>query len=169
MNSLAASVPTPWYREPWPWILMAGPVAAVVAGAITVWIAVTHEDALVADDYYKQGLAINRTLDRQTAAATLGVEGHVMFGADGSRVRVFLKGEAVPARLTLHFAHATRAGLDQKIVLDRSEGGWYEAPIVPMRDGKWKVLLEDPAAAWRVSGIWQAGADDTLDLHSEAR
>ena len=70
MNSLAPTAPTPWYREPWPWILMAGPVAAVVAGAITLWIAVTHQDALVADDYYKQGLAINRTLDRQTAAAT---------------------------------------------------------------------------------------------------
>ncbi len=169
MTSLAANAPTPWYREPWPWILMAGPVAAVVAGAITLWIAVTHQDALVADDYYKQGLAINRTLDRQTAAAALGVEAHLMFGAGGGKVRVYLEGDATPTRLTLHFAHSTRAGLDQKIALERNAGGWYEAPIVAMPDGKWKVLLEDPADAWRVSGLWHAGVDDTLDLRTEAR
>ena len=29
----------PWYRQPWPWILMAGPAAVLVAGAITTWIA----------------------------------------------------------------------------------------------------------------------------------
>ncbi len=29
----------PWYREPWPWILMAGPATVVVAGLITAWLA----------------------------------------------------------------------------------------------------------------------------------
>jgi len=27
----------PWYREPWPWILMSGPAAVLVAGAATIW------------------------------------------------------------------------------------------------------------------------------------
>ena len=29
----------PWYREPWPWILMAGPAAVVIAGLFTAWLA----------------------------------------------------------------------------------------------------------------------------------
>ena len=111
MNSSAPA----WYREPWPWLLMLGPALVIIAGVVTAYLAVVSNDGLVEDDYYKQGLAINRTLDRQTAAAALGVEGHVMFGADGTRVRVYLKGNAAPVRLTLHFAHATKAGLDQKL------------------------------------------------------
>ena len=33
------SAAKPWYREPWPWIMMAGPAAVVVAGAVTMWLA----------------------------------------------------------------------------------------------------------------------------------
>jgi uncharacterized protein len=67
----------PWYREPWPWLLMAGPVAAIVAGIATAWIAIVHQDGLVADDYYKEGLAINRTIARHEAAVRLGVVAQV--------------------------------------------------------------------------------------------
>ena len=61
----------PWYREPWPWILMAPPAAAVIAGAATVWIAVGSADGLVADDYYKRGLAINQVLALNNGAWAL--------------------------------------------------------------------------------------------------
>ena len=54
----------PWYREPWPWILMTGPAIVVVAGFTTAFLAVKSNDGLVEDDYYKQGLEINQTLDR---------------------------------------------------------------------------------------------------------
>ena len=55
----------PWYREPWPWILMSGPAAVIVAGAVTTWMAFASADGLVADDYYKRGLAINAVLKRE--------------------------------------------------------------------------------------------------------
>mgnify|MGYP000916835605 FL=1 len=45
----------PWYREPWPWLLMSGPGLVVIAGVVTAWIAFSGADGLVADDYYKQG------------------------------------------------------------------------------------------------------------------
>ena len=38
------AVPQPWYRERWPWILMSGPAAVIVAGAITTWIAFASAD-----------------------------------------------------------------------------------------------------------------------------
>ena len=40
----------PWYREPWPWILMAGPAIVVVASFITLWLAVTGADPVIADN-----------------------------------------------------------------------------------------------------------------------
>ena len=53
---------TPWYREPWPWLLMSGPATVIVAGIYTSVLAFSGTDGLVADDYYKQGLAMNKTL-----------------------------------------------------------------------------------------------------------
>ena len=72
----------PWYREPWPWLLMAGPAAVVVAGFATLWLAVSSNDGLVADDYYKQGLAINQTLQREalTRGMAINVLGHHQHG-----------------------------------------------------------------------------------------
>ena len=35
----------PWYKERWPWILMAGPAIVVVAGVTTAWI--TKRERLV--------------------------------------------------------------------------------------------------------------------------
>ncbi len=43
------------------------PAAVVVAGLITVWIALRSPDPVVAQDYYRRGLEINKTLARQKA------------------------------------------------------------------------------------------------------
>ena len=61
-------------RFPWP--LAAGPAIVVVASLVTLAIAATHDDRLVASDYYKLGLTINRRLAaappaRHDVAATL--------------------------------------------------------------------------------------------------
>ena len=48
--------PTPWYKERWTWLLMLMPATAIVAGGITLWLAITTFDGLVTDDYYKQAI-----------------------------------------------------------------------------------------------------------------
>lgn len=52
----------PWYREPWPWFLMSGPVIVIIAALVSAYIAVRSSDGLVTEDYYKQGLAAGETL-----------------------------------------------------------------------------------------------------------
>lgn len=59
----------PWYRERWPWILMAGPAAVVVAGVITAWIAFANADPLVVKDYYRHGIELSAAMKRQQALA----------------------------------------------------------------------------------------------------
>jgi len=69
MNTEASSSsPRPWFREPWVWLIIALPASAVFGGIITIWIAVESDDGLVQDDYYKYGMEINKTLDRDKAA-----------------------------------------------------------------------------------------------------
>ena len=63
----------PWYKEPWPWILMVGPVVVIIAGILTAWLAIKSHDGLVEDDYYKEGLAVNQRLKRDHKAGDLGL------------------------------------------------------------------------------------------------
>jgi hypothetical protein len=42
--------PRPWYKEPWPWVIIAIPFAAVLMGAITFYLAVSHPDYLVVEE-----------------------------------------------------------------------------------------------------------------------
>ena len=150
----------PWYRERWPWILMAGPAIVVVAGFFTAWLAVRSDDGLVIDDYYKQGLAINQTLDRSDAAGRLGMEAELQV-SDG-RMRVLLGGPAGAGALTLRLVHPTRAGMDQSVNLAAVAPGVYEARLRPLQPGRWHVVLE--ARDWRLAGDWQLPAAGALSL-----
>jgi len=151
-----------WYREPWPWILMAGPALVVVAGCFTAWLAVRSDDGLVVDDYYKQGLAINQTLGRSQAAAHLGIRADVRLAGDQVQVRL---GAARSGALTLQFAHPTLAGMDQIVQLHMVQPGVYEGQLLPLRPGRWHVVLEQ--REWRLTGDWSLPAQEVLALDGD--
>jgi hypothetical protein len=138
----------PWYREPWPWLLMAGPAAVLLAGAATTWIAFASADGLVADDYYRQGLALNQRLARAQAAERAGISAEVELAP--GRIRVRMKGDA-PEALFVQLAHATRAGHDQRLRLAPVQDGVYEAELAPLAAGRWRAVIEDPRARWRLA------------------
>jgi len=137
----------PWYREPWPWILMSGPAAVIVAGTATAWIAASGADGLVADDYYKRGLAINAVLEREQTATRRGIVA-VVERTPGT-VRVRLRGAAPPA-LFLSLVHATRAGYDLRLRLERSTDGSYAAALPALAAGHWRAAVDDPHGEWRI-------------------
>ena len=149
----------PWYREPWPWLLMAGPAAVIVAGIATTVLAITSFDGLVADDYYKQGLGINRMLAREANARAFAVAGTVQFSADRSRVRVVLDPGASPERLRLSLVHPTIASQDQALTLARDADGIYAGAMRPPAHAALRLRLEDGEGLWRVTGEWRTRED----------
>ena len=52
----------PWWKYPHVWLIIAGPAAVVIAGFVTLFIAIRVPDPVVAEDYYRRGLNINKTL-----------------------------------------------------------------------------------------------------------
>lgn len=46
----------PWYREPWPWIIIGLLGSVMVASGVTLWIAIANPDALVVDEAEYQQL-----------------------------------------------------------------------------------------------------------------
>jgi hypothetical protein len=145
----------PWYREPWPWLLMAGPAAVVVAGFATLWIAVTSSDGLVTDDYYKQGLAINQTLQREANATQHGFRAGAQFSDDGRRISLRLDaapGTTLPATLRMQIVHPTRAGRDGLVMLRQTAPGSYEGVGPVLTQGRWMLVLQDQQSTWRLDG-----------------
>lgn len=152
MKPPAEAALNPWYREPWPWLLMSGPAIVVVAGFITLYLAVSGQDGLVVDDYYKQGKAINQALHRDDVARQAGLTATVSFDQTQDRVNVAVKradGSPVTEALTLSLVHATRSGFDNVVNLSANLDG-YTGRLPALRSGKWNVLLEDKEKRWRL-------------------
>lgn len=164
MTSLTEkAIAKPWHREPWPWILMAGPAIVVVAGFATLWLAVKSDDGLVADDYYRRGLAINQTLTREQNARDLGLSADVTLDAVAGRVRVVVHGgAALPETLYLRLIHPTRALGDQRLELHRSAPGEYSTALTAPLDGRRLVMIEDAERKWRLAGEAASAAQSTL-------
>lgn len=65
----------PWWKHGHVWLLIAGPATVVVAGFATLWIAMAMPDPVVAPDYYRRGIEINKTLGAQDKAHLPALQG----------------------------------------------------------------------------------------------
>ena len=48
----------PWYRQLWPWLLIVPPLASVIGGGVTYYLAVTRPDVLVQEDCVQDGVTM---------------------------------------------------------------------------------------------------------------
>lgn len=64
MNTPPVSAPLkvkPWYREPWPWLLMAGPFLVVIGCIVTIYVAYSRfNDQAILEGVVKRGLVIEQ-------------------------------------------------------------------------------------------------------------
>ncbi len=143
----------PWYREPWPWLLAAGPAIVVVAGIYTAWLAIESNDGLVTEDYYRKGLAANQTITRTELATRLGMVAGIRIAEDRMSIRLMTSDPAfsMPPTLAVTISHPTRAGLDQSLVMAGAAGIYSHAVRLPA-SGHWLVAIEDERKTWRLLG-----------------
>lgn len=144
--------PTPWYKQRWPWLLMVMPTISIILGSMLLYFAITTNDGLVVDDYYRQGRAIDQTIARSVVAADKGLAADVVLRAGDIRIELDAReGVELPSELIVTIIHPTRAGFDQVLRLARVDGQ-YTGPVAPMTLGRWHVQIEDPERAWRLHG-----------------
>ena len=150
--------PSVWYRQPLVWMVIAIPLASVIMGVALLVLSITTYDGLVTDDYYKKGLQINRSLERDAVAERRGLASEVLLGSSGGVIEVRLAGDPpfeAPEMLELRLFHATRAGLDQHIALRRVSTGSYLSSRPDLAPGKWYLQLN--ADDWRLRGELEGG------------
>lgn len=152
-NSTQTTDKRPWYREPWPWILAAGPAIVVVAGIYTAWLAIKSNDGLVTEDYYKKGLAANQTIARSELATKYGLVAGLRVTAEQMSVSLRAADTVFssPEKIVITISHPTRAGLDQSKTFPRRDA-IYSGDVRLPAAGHWLVLIEDEAKTWRLLG-----------------
>lgn len=140
----------PWYRQFWPWFLIALPGSVVVAGLSTVYIAYRYSDDLVVDSYYKNGLAINIEIAKQQAAADMGVEATLRIMEQHVQIR--LAGDVHQDTLQLQLSHPLEADRDFGITLDKVAKGLYDGDIPALVSPNWHWIITSDDGSWRLDG-----------------
>lgn len=133
-----------WYRQPWPWFLIAGPSIVVVASLATTVIAVRSDDGVVAGDYYKQGLLVNQRLPKNGlvtphVAATLSL-------AAGGEVRVRPEAGDVQGDFMRVTLYHPATGLRETLTLARNDAGDFTGALKEPHAGRWIATVE--SASW---------------------
>lgn len=143
----------PWYRQFWPWFLIAVPGLSVVASVAMLVVAVRHADSLVRDDYYAAGLAVDRDLDLERVAAQRGIAATLRFDPARGELAVEVRGTGIDGatQLMLQLAHPTDAARDQSLLLRAGADGAFRAPLAAPPRGHWNATLAPAGGGWRLA------------------
>jgi hypothetical protein len=154
----SAPVPVaPWYRHRWPWLLMIGPAWVLIAGVIIGTLAYSRPDAMVVDDYYSRGKAINQDLRRDKAATARAIVIDLVYARDaaGATVRghIGADGKPLSGPLRLRLVHPTQPARDLELGLAADGGGDFTAALPALEATRWQLQAEggSGAAAWRLA------------------
>ena len=163
----------PWYKYPLVWMMIFIPFTAVIMGVVMIWLAIDTDDGLVVDDYYKQGLEINRVIERDKKAAELGLNAVIEFDNSTRLIKlVFNKGllESYPVNLPLQLQHATRENSDITIILNHGMANQYVGQLKQsISEGIWyfKISGMDGDAGWKLNTRSRVQAQNTIQLQSQ--
>ncbi|MER2493034.1 FixH family protein [Catenovulum sediminis] len=146
----------PWYKEPWPWVLIAIIVLPMLVAAVRMSIYSEYQVEMVVDDYYKKGKAINQEFDRETLARDYGI---AIF-AEVSDQQILLdvnRNQKAPqiASLIVSFYHSTQSHKDQQVMATARADGIFSADLLKATEGKWQLTIEPHDKSWKVQKVVQ--------------
>ena len=64
-----------WWQYGYVWLILAGPLAVIIASFITLKLAIQTPDPVV-EDYYRKGININKTLSETSLAPAQQARNH---------------------------------------------------------------------------------------------
>jgi hypothetical protein len=166
----AATAASPWYTNRWPWFLMIGPVFVLVGGAVAGSLAISRPDAMVVDDYYKKGKAINQDLRRDRVASVLGIAFEARYDAAAGVLSgaVYSAGAPLQAPLHIYLAHPTQPGKDLQLLARPDSDGRFSVQLANLEATHWQVVVEGARREWRVARSWSWPRQPALAIRADA-
>lgn len=160
MNKIIA--PRPWYKEFWAWVVIGLPASVVIGCFFTVNIAFQNADTVVDSDWRKNGLSVEKQIEKENAAKALGLNAEVSIsrqtGLISLKLQSTLKPEELGDKLTnlkilnLNLEHPTTANFDQKIKLHKTKNGLFKGKLTQFYSGLRYLNLMPLDNAWKLKG-----------------
>lgn len=163
-----------WYKEPWLLLVAGGPAIVVCASIFTGAIAFRGSDKVVAEDYYKQGLMINKDIQRDAKARELHLGASLSLDASAGKLRMQLVGDGMlPEAVKLSLANAAESGssvneIVHRLPMVKVSPGVYEGDLKLVSDISassvklFHIKLE--TTDWRLTGDWFEPAQKVVRL-----
>lgn len=141
--------PTPWYKQFWPWFVIAIPVSSMIVGVIQISFALNSPNDMVVDNYYKEGLGINKVIGKRNLATELNISASIVVDNTTGEVILTTK-NAQEQILTLNFYNSAISDKDFNIKLSRIADNQYRGSLDKSISGIWNLYLES-AVGWQIS------------------
>lgn len=149
----------PWYRHRWFWLVAAPPIAAVVGGLLTVWIAVRNADSLVVDDYARIGQAFEMDQSRDRRARALGVSATLHLDRATGAFELAVRG--VPAgEVQIVLLHPVTDTGDKRLTLTADGDDHYAGSFGPLDAARREVEIASAQQGWRLRGVLRPGGTE---------
>lgn len=176
MKTLTTYDTKPWYRQFWPWFLIALPGTVVVAAITTVFIAFSGADDEVKDEYVSDGFAIEEVLDRDLKAKEYGLSAQFTWDAITGEIFLALAQSngsptlEFPEQIQLQLIHPASEALDHEIILSTIANRRYRADMENFTPGRYYLRLfslpgEPTSIQWRLQGELDFTHRQETELH----
>jgi hypothetical protein len=153
----------PWYKQVWPWVLIAIPVLTALRAIYAVVLMQQNPPSMVVDDYYQAGKNINLQLSKYREAALRNLNATVLIAGNRAVVR-FAENAVLQESVHLDFYHPTLAAQDFAVDALRSGELLYVATLPLTPTGKWRLNLSDNSAEWKLRATFELPADQEIKL-----
>lgn len=136
-----------WYQEFWVWFIIFLMGAAITACIWTIVIAVSGADQMVSDNYYKDGLAINKDIALDKKAQALHLSASITLNKQ--HVSVTLS-EPMQDNLLLRFSHPIEKAKDFSIELTHQDDKTFIGTLPQQINYHWYITLTNNKNEWRL-------------------
>lgn len=167
MNSSLLSQKTKkdlWYKEPWLLLVVGGPLIVVCASIFTGVLAWRGSDKVVAEDYYKQGLMINKDLLRDAKARELQLSASISLDLAANRLKMSISANKdLPDTVQVSLASSggrtsSVSEVIRRLPMKQIRPGEYEGDMNAASNSSLtsvKLLhVKVETTEWRLTGDW---------------